>query len=104
MEHMDIGWYANRHLCWRKARGDVLPKTFEEIEPFLGMVLYNIVAGLICPLQERNFVDLIYQPHQQNILIDGKKVDHYIIGRQVKKKVLPDVNPELLSNVIIQLL
>jgi hypothetical protein len=104
MEHMDIGWYANRHPRWRKARGDALPKTFEEIEPFLGMVLYDVVAGLICPLQERNFVDQIYQPHQQKILIDRKKVDHYIIGRQVEKKVLPDVNPELLSNVIIQLL
>jgi hypothetical protein len=39
-------------------------------------------------------------------LIGGKKVDHYVIGRpgDGPEKTIPDVHPELLSNVIVQLL
>jgi hypothetical protein len=98
--------YANRHPRWREARGGALPETFEDIQPFVGMTLYDVVAGLICPLQEYNFAKQIYQPHQQKTLIGGNKVDHYVIGRpgDGAGKTIPDVNPELLSNVIVQLL
>jgi hypothetical protein len=48
--HMDKGWYANRHPRWREARGDALPEIFEDIQPFVGMTLYDVVAGLICLL------------------------------------------------------
>ncbi|KAF2183890.1 hypothetical protein K469DRAFT_689639 [Zopfia rhizophila CBS 207.26] len=104
--HIDKGWYANQHPRWREARGDALPETFEDIQPFVGMTLYDVVAGLLCPLQEYNFVKHIYQPHEQKILIGGKKVDHYVIGRpgDGAGKTIPDVNHELLSNVIVQLL
>lgn len=45
--YIDKGWYANRHPRWREARRDALPETFEDIQPFVGMTLYDVVAGLI---------------------------------------------------------
>jgi hypothetical protein len=106
MPHLDGEWYANKHPSWRKAYGDVLPETFEHIQPYIQMTLYDVVAGLICPLREYDFVKDIYQPYQEGIWIGEKKVDHYLIGRRGDGpgKTIPDVNPELLSNVIIQLL
>jgi hypothetical protein len=106
MLRMDLGWFANRHPLWRKAYGDALPKTFEDIQPFCQMILYDVVAGLICPLLEHDFVKYVYQPYQGGIWIGEKEVYHYVIGRPADgpEKTIPDINPELLSNIIIQLL
>lgn len=104
--HMGPEWFANRCRRWREAHGDKIPKSFEEIEPYLDMTLYDVVAGLICSLLQYGFVEKIYQPHQQSILIGENKVNHYIIGRQLKdcKKVEPDINPELFSDIVVELL
>jgi hypothetical protein len=106
MLHIDLGWFTNRHSYWRKAHGDILPETLEDIQPFFRMILYDIVAGLICPLLEYDFVKYVYQPYQGGIWIGEKEVYHYIIGRPADgpEKTIPDVNPELLSNIITQLL
>jgi hypothetical protein len=103
---MDLRWFTNRHPCWREAHGDVLPETFEDIQPFVQMTLYDVVAGLICPLLEYDFVKYIYQPYQGKIWIGEKEVHHYVIGRPADGpgKTIPDINPELLSSVIVQLL
>jgi hypothetical protein len=103
--HLDKRWYTNR-TGWPAANGDMLPRTFEDIQPFIRMTLYDVVAGLICPLQKYNFVKQIYQPHQQCISVRGRMIDHYLIGRSVDgpEKALPDLNPELLSNLIVELL
>lgn len=103
--HLDKRWYTNR-TGWPAANGDKLPETFEDIQPFIRMTLYDVAAGLICPLLKYNFIEQIYQPHRRSISIGGKEIDHYIIGRPVDgpEKALPDVNPELLSNLIVELL
>ena len=74
MKHQDVSWYAERHASWRETHGDLLPQTFEEIEPFMGMILYDVINGLICPLQQYDFNRQIYYPHQQKILIEGRTV------------------------------
>jgi hypothetical protein len=104
--YMDIRWYAERHPRWGEAHGNELPETFEEIQPYIEMTLYDVVSGLICPLQGYAFVKDIYQPYQGRIWIGESKVEHYVIGRpgDGPGKRIPDINPELLSSVIVQLL
>ncbi|KAM3067013.1 hypothetical protein ACMFMG_011795 [Clarireedia jacksonii] len=106
MPRMDLGWFTNRHPRWRKAHGDALPETFEDIQPFSQMTLYDVVAGLICPLLEYDFFKNIYQPYRGGIWMGDKEVDHYVIGRPADGtgKTNPDINPELLSSVTVQLL
>ncbi|KAM3064626.1 hypothetical protein ACMFMF_011885 [Clarireedia jacksonii] len=89
-------WFTNRHPRWRKAHGDALPETFEDIQPFSQMTLYDVVAGLICPLLEYDFFKNIYQPYRGGIWMGDKEVDHYvIIGRPADGtgKTNPDINP-----------
>jgi hypothetical protein len=104
--HLNKKWYASRCRRWCEAYEDKLPETFEEIQPYIDMTLYDVVAGLICPLREYNFIEKIYQPYQQSISIGDERVNHHVIGRLVEgpKKVEPDINPGLLSNVIVELL
>jgi hypothetical protein len=106
MEHQDLPWYCGRQPKWLKKYGDKLPKNFEEIQPYVGLTLYDVVAGLLCPLQEYDFVGQIYHPHHQDVLVGEQHVRHYIIGRPADKagNSCPDVNVDLLSGLIVQLL
>jgi serine/threonine protein kinase len=103
---MDKRWYANRCLPWLEAHGDALPTTFEEIQPFIKMTLYDVVAGLICLLLKYSFLGQIYQPHRQRLSAKNREIDHYIIGRieGVDKVTIPDINPNLLPDVIVEIL
>ena len=104
--HLDKRWYTNR-TDWPKYHGDTLPDSFEDVQPYIRMTLYDVVAGLISPLLEYTFLEQFYQPHRQKILVGRKKVSHYIIGRCFEdktKQMLPDVNPEALTGLILELL
>jgi hypothetical protein len=106
LPHLDKKWYVKR-TNWPEKYGDKLPSTFEEVQPFLRMTLYDVIAGLICPLLPYGFVGQIYQPHRQRIEVGDRVVDHWIIGRRIvdpEETVLPDVNSELLSNLVSELL
>ncbi|KAH8706088.1 hypothetical protein GQ44DRAFT_732183 [Phaeosphaeriaceae sp. PMI808] len=50
LEHMDLKWFVKRVLRWHEAQGEALPKSFEEIVPYLDMVMYDLIAGMINPL------------------------------------------------------
>jgi hypothetical protein len=98
----DLRWYVGRHLRWAKAKGTIiLPKSFDDIEEYLDLVLYDAVAVLACMLKDSACFDKLFQPHQQVLRVEGKDVPHYIIGRSLEE---PDVNFELLSELMSQLI
>jgi hypothetical protein len=98
----DLRWYVGRHLRWAKAKGTiVLPKSFDEIEEYLDLVLYDAVAVLACMLKDSACFNKLFQPHQQTLRAKGKDVHHYIIGRSIEE---PDINAELLSELMSQLI
>jgi inosine-uridine nucleoside N-ribohydrolase len=103
-EHQDKKWYVTR-TSW--PHEDKLPETFEEVRPFTRMILYDVVAGLICPLLKYDFIGQIYQPHIVSIRVADTVVEHGIIGRSIdgpKKEVLADIDSELLSSMIVKFL
>jgi inosine-uridine nucleoside N-ribohydrolase len=106
LPHLDKKWYTAR-TSWPEKHGDKLPETFEDVQPFLRMTLYDVVAGLICPLLHYAFMGQIYQPHRQSVEVGNRVADHWIIGRSfggLSTAALPDINPELLSSLIVELL
>jgi hypothetical protein len=107
MPRCDKKWYSMR-TSWPETHGEnELPETFEDIQPYTRMTLYDVVAGLLCPLLNYDFFEQIYQPHRQSIAAEGQIVDHYVIGRSIdgsNSGMIPDVNTELLSALMSQLL
>jgi len=104
--HLDKKWYTAK-TSWSEKNGDVLPDSFEDVQPFLCMTLYDVVAGLICPLQHYDILKQVYQPHLQSIKVEGRVINHWIIGRSVdhvRKTIVPDINSVLLANLIVELL
>jgi hypothetical protein len=107
MEHLDIHWYMEKHkrLSEVFSRGSAVPTKFKPIQQYLDMTLYDPVAGLICASLRYDLSE-VYQPHRRQILVEEKAVDHFIIGRPADKAMekMPDVNPELLRDVMVLLI
>jgi inosine-uridine nucleoside N-ribohydrolase len=99
--HQGKGWYTNRVPRWIEANGKALPGSFEEIEPYLDMVLYDLIAGLINPLRKYDFFPMLFQPHQQTLRVRKTDVHHYLIGQSAAE---PNINADLLSAFMGQLL
>jgi hypothetical protein len=88
-------------LRWREANGNALPESFEELLPYLDMLLYDLIAGLINPLRNYDFFPKLFQLHQQTLRVGEVNVHHYIVGKSAEE---PNVNPGLLSAFMGQLL
>jgi hypothetical protein len=100
-EEKDLQWLIKGVPRWREANGDVLPESFEELLPYLDMVLYDLIAGLINPLRNYGFFPELFQLHRQTLRVGEDDVHHYIVGKSAEE---PNVNPGLLSALMGQLL
>jgi hypothetical protein len=97
----DLRWLVKGVPRWREANGDALPESFEELLPYLDMLLYDLIAGLINPLRNYDFFPKLFQLHQQTLRVGEVDVHHYIAGKSAEE---PNVNPGLLSAFMGQLL
>jgi inosine-uridine nucleoside N-ribohydrolase len=100
-EDKDLGWLIKAVPRWRQAKEDELPESFTELLPYLDMVLYDLIAGLINPLRNYDFFPKLFQPHQRTTRVGEVDVNHYIVGKSAEE---PNVNPGLLSAFMGQLL
>jgi hypothetical protein len=99
--HMDLRCYCARHLRWFEARANALPKTFEEIEQYLNMTLYDVIAGLFHSLRNLSLFNHIFQLCQHTVRVGRSDVHHYLVGMSSED---PNIDPDLLPEVISQLL
>jgi hypothetical protein len=97
----NLTWFLKGAPRWLEANGDALPKSFEELLPYLDMVLFDLIAGLINPLRNYDFFPRLFQLHQQTLRVGEVNVHHYIVGKSAEE---PNVNPGLLSAFMEQLL
>jgi hypothetical protein len=97
----DLRWLMKGVPRWREANGNALPESFEELLPYLDMLLYDLIAGLINPLRHYDFFPKLFQLHQQTLRVGKVDVHHYIAGKSAEE---PNVNPGLLSAFMGQLL
>jgi hypothetical protein len=100
-EDRDLVWLVKGVPRWCEDKGDALPKSFPELLPYLDMVLFDLIAGLINPLRNYDFFPKLFQLHQQTIRVGEVDVHHYIVGKSAEE---PNVNPGLLSAFMGQLL
>jgi inosine-uridine nucleoside N-ribohydrolase len=100
-EDKDLKWLIQGVPRWREANGDTLPESYKELLPYLDMVLYDLIAGLINPLRKYDFFSQLFQPHQQTLRVEEVDVHHYIVGKSSEE---PNVDPGLLSAFMGQLL
>jgi hypothetical protein len=95
---MDFRWYCARHLRWFEGRGNALLETFEEIEQYLNITLYDVIAGLFYPLRNLSLFNYIFQPYQHTVQVGESNVYHYLVGISSED---PNIDPDLLLKVIL---
>jgi hypothetical protein len=97
----NLEWFIKGVPRWLEEKGDELPQTWTELLPYLDMVLYDLIAGLIFPLRNYDFFHKLFQPHHQKLRVGDVDVYHYLVGESAEQ---PNVNPGLLSAFMGQLL
>jgi hypothetical protein len=100
-EDKDLVWLIKAVPRWRGAKGDSLPESYEELLPYLDMVLYDLIVGLINLLRNYDFFPKLFHLHRQTLRVGEVDAHHYIVGKSAEE---PNVNPGLLSAFMGQLL